>query len=87
MGHARLDSSLSGEAGRIVVGFSAGSATDLIGRVLAGKLGDGLGQSVVSVRELIAFTRATPVWASSWRHRLRNDLPRISGAKRRSMPS
>lgn len=32
---------------RIVVGFSAGSTTDLIGRVLATKLGDGLGQQVV----------------------------------------
>jgi tripartite-type tricarboxylate transporter receptor subunit TctC len=32
---------------RMVVGFSAGSTTDLIGRVLATKLGDGLGQSVV----------------------------------------
>jgi len=32
---------------RVVVGFSAGSTTDLIGRVLAAKLGDGLGQQVV----------------------------------------
>jgi tripartite-type tricarboxylate transporter receptor subunit TctC len=32
---------------RIVVGFSAGSTTDLIGRVLATKLADGLGQPVV----------------------------------------
>jgi tripartite-type tricarboxylate transporter receptor subunit TctC len=32
---------------RIVVGFSAGSTTDLIGRVLAMKMGDGLGQPVV----------------------------------------
>jgi tripartite-type tricarboxylate transporter receptor subunit TctC len=32
---------------RIVVGFSAGSTTDLIGRVLAAKMGDGLGQPVV----------------------------------------
>ncbi len=32
---------------RIVVGFSAGSTTDLIGRVLAPKMGDGLGQPVV----------------------------------------
>ena len=32
---------------RVVVGFSAGSTTDLIGRVLAAKLGDGLGQPVV----------------------------------------
>jgi len=32
---------------RIVVGFSAGSTTDLIGRVLATKLGEGLGQTVV----------------------------------------
>jgi tripartite-type tricarboxylate transporter receptor subunit TctC len=32
---------------RVVVGFSAGSTTDLIGRVLAGKMGDGLGQPVV----------------------------------------
>jgi len=32
---------------RIVVGFSAGSTTDLIGRVLAVKMGDGLGQPVV----------------------------------------
>jgi len=32
---------------RIVVGFSAGSTTDLIGRVLATKMGDGLGQPVV----------------------------------------
>jgi tripartite-type tricarboxylate transporter receptor subunit TctC len=32
---------------RIVVGFSAGSTTDLIGRVLAAKLGDGLGQPAV----------------------------------------
>jgi tripartite-type tricarboxylate transporter receptor subunit TctC len=32
---------------RIVVGFSAGSTTDLIGRVLAQKLGEGLGQAAV----------------------------------------
>jgi tripartite-type tricarboxylate transporter receptor subunit TctC len=32
---------------RMLVGFSAGSTTDLIGRVLAAKLGDGLGQPVV----------------------------------------
>ena len=32
---------------RIVVGFSAGSTTDLIGRVLAARMGDGLGQPVV----------------------------------------
>jgi len=32
---------------RIVVGFSAGSTTDLIGRVLATKLGEGLGQQAV----------------------------------------
>jgi tripartite-type tricarboxylate transporter receptor subunit TctC len=32
---------------RIVIGFSAGSTTDLIGRVLATKLGEGLGQPVV----------------------------------------
>ena len=32
---------------RIIVGFSAGSTTDLIGRVLAAKMGDGLGQPVV----------------------------------------
>ena len=32
---------------RFVVGFSAGSTTDLIGRVLAAKLGEGLGQTVV----------------------------------------
>ena len=32
---------------RVVVGFSAGSTTDLIGRVLATKLADGLGQPVV----------------------------------------
>jgi tripartite-type tricarboxylate transporter receptor subunit TctC len=32
---------------RIVVGFSAGSTTDLIGRVLAVKMGDGLSQPVV----------------------------------------
>ena len=32
---------------RMVVGFSAGSTTDLIGRVLATKMGDGLGQPVV----------------------------------------
>ncbi|MBI4195868.1 MAG: tripartite tricarboxylate transporter substrate binding protein [Betaproteobacteria bacterium] len=32
---------------RIVVGFSAGSTTDLISRVLAMKMGEGLGQSVV----------------------------------------
>ena len=32
---------------RMVVGFSAGSTTDLIARVLATKLGDGLGQQVV----------------------------------------
>ncbi len=32
---------------RIVIGFSAGSTTDLIGRVLATKMGDGLGQQVV----------------------------------------
>ena len=32
---------------RIVVGFSAGSTTDLIGRVLATKMGEGLGQPVV----------------------------------------
>ncbi|HYC47244.1 MAG TPA: tripartite tricarboxylate transporter substrate binding protein [Burkholderiales bacterium] len=32
---------------RIVVGFSAGSTTDLIGRVLATKLGEGIGQLVV----------------------------------------
>ena len=32
---------------RLVVGFSAGSTTDLIGRVLAAKMGDGLGQQVV----------------------------------------
>lgn len=32
---------------RIIVGFSAGSTTDLIGRVLAAKMTDGLGQPVV----------------------------------------
>jgi tripartite-type tricarboxylate transporter receptor subunit TctC len=32
---------------RVVVGFSAGSTTDLIGRVLAIKMGDGLGHPVV----------------------------------------
>ena len=32
---------------RIVVGFSAGSTTDLIGRVLASKLGEALGQTIV----------------------------------------
>ena len=32
---------------RVIVGFSAGSTTDLIGRVLALKLGDGLGHPVV----------------------------------------
>ncbi len=32
---------------RVIVGFSAGSTTDLIGRVLASKMGDGLGQPVV----------------------------------------
>ena len=32
---------------RIIVGFSAGSTTDLIGRVLAAKLGDSIGQPVV----------------------------------------
>jgi tripartite-type tricarboxylate transporter receptor subunit TctC len=32
---------------RMVVGFSAGSTTDLIARVLATKMGDGLGQQVV----------------------------------------
>jgi tripartite-type tricarboxylate transporter receptor subunit TctC len=32
---------------RIVVGFSAGSTTDLIGRVLATKMGEGLGQPAV----------------------------------------
>ncbi len=32
---------------RVVVGFSAGSTTDMIGRVLATKLADGLGQPVV----------------------------------------
>ena len=32
---------------RMVVGFSAGSTTDLIGRVLAAKLGDGLGQQMI----------------------------------------
>ncbi len=32
---------------RVVVGFSAGSTTDLIGRVLALKMGDGLGHPVV----------------------------------------
>ena len=32
---------------RMVVGFSAGSTTDLIGRVLAVKMGDGLGQQVL----------------------------------------
>jgi hypothetical protein len=32
---------------RIIVGFSAGSTTDLIGRVLATKMGDGLGQPAV----------------------------------------
>jgi tripartite-type tricarboxylate transporter receptor subunit TctC len=32
---------------RIVVGFSAGSTTDLIGRVLATKMGEGIGQAVV----------------------------------------
>jgi len=32
---------------RIIVGFSAGSTTDLIGRVLAAKMSDGLGQPVV----------------------------------------
>ena len=32
---------------RIIVGFSAGSTTDLIGRVLAAKLGDNLGQPAV----------------------------------------
>ncbi len=32
---------------RMVVGFSAGSTTDLIGRVLAMKMGDGLGQPVL----------------------------------------
>ena len=31
----------------MVVGFSAGSTTDLIGRVLATRMGDGLGQPVV----------------------------------------
>ncbi len=36
-----------GKPVRIVVGFSAGSTTDLIGRVLATKMGDGLGQPVV----------------------------------------
>src|SRR5436189_5246610 len=32
---------------RIVIGFSGGSTTDLIGRVLATKMGEGLGQPVV----------------------------------------
>jgi tripartite-type tricarboxylate transporter receptor subunit TctC len=32
---------------RLVVGFSAGSTTDLIGRVLATKMGDGLGQQMI----------------------------------------
>jgi tripartite-type tricarboxylate transporter receptor subunit TctC len=32
---------------RIIVGFSAGSTTDLIGRVLAAKMADGLGQPAV----------------------------------------
>ncbi|HET7158790.1 MAG TPA: tripartite tricarboxylate transporter substrate-binding protein, partial [Burkholderiales bacterium] len=32
---------------RIVIGFSAGSTTDLIGRVLAMKMAEGLGQPVV----------------------------------------
>jgi tripartite-type tricarboxylate transporter receptor subunit TctC len=32
---------------RIVIGFSAGSTTDLVGRVLAAKLAEGLGQPVV----------------------------------------
>jgi tripartite-type tricarboxylate transporter receptor subunit TctC len=32
---------------RVIVGFSAGSTTDLIARVLATKLGEGLGQSAV----------------------------------------
>ena len=32
---------------RIVVGFSAGSTTDLISRVLASRMGEGLGQSVL----------------------------------------
>jgi len=32
---------------RVLVGFAAGSTTDLIGRVLATKLGEGLGQTVV----------------------------------------
>jgi len=32
---------------RVVVGFSAGSTTDLIGRVLALKMGDGLGHPVI----------------------------------------
>ena len=32
---------------RIIVGFSAGNTTDLIGRVLAAKMADGLGQPVV----------------------------------------
>ena len=36
-----------GKPVRIVIGFSAGSTTDLIGRVLAVKMGDGLGQPVV----------------------------------------
>ena len=32
---------------RMVVGFSGGSTTDLIGRVIAQKMGDGLGQTVI----------------------------------------
>ena len=32
---------------RIVVGFAAGSTTDLISRVLATKMGEGLGQSAL----------------------------------------
>jgi tripartite-type tricarboxylate transporter receptor subunit TctC len=35
------------KAVRVVVGFSAGSTTDLIGRVLAAKMGEALGQPVV----------------------------------------
>src|SRR5688572_20433551 len=32
---------------RLVVGFSAGSTTDLIGRVVAAKMSEGLGQTMV----------------------------------------
>lgn len=32
---------------RLIIGFSAGSTTDLIGRVLAAKMADGLGQQVI----------------------------------------